>query len=266
MKGASKMEIKQTYKYFIKENFTNLGIIFLIVAGVNLLTGILILGFTTDIGSFGYILNKVTPSFSVVTLIMLIYVFSTFNSSMLIGNQFGRTRLSVLFANLLSLLTIVVTISFLASIAGIAYISNGGIVLTLYKGQISNGSLFIKEFFWVFTSLINTVAVGTFVVAIWSRVKPIVRLIIFVGIPVVFIMLIPRIIMAMRMGTSSFEDFLISLFKFFGYSSSFNGLFNSQLEINILRNTLTETLLISLPLFVLAYFITRKSTYNNKKS
>jgi hypothetical protein len=266
MKEVSRMEIKQSYKYFIKENSTNLGIIFLIVVGVNLLTGILILGFTSDIGSVGYLLNKVTPSFSVVTLIMLIYAITTFNSSMLVGNQFGRTRLTVLLANSFSMLTIIVGISLVASIAGITYISSGGLVLSLYKGQVSNGSLFVKEFFWLFTSLINTVAVGTFVMAIWSRIKPIVRLIVFVGIPVVFIMLIPRIILVMRMGTSNFENFLLGLFKFFGYSSSFNGLFNSQLEINVLRNTLTETLLISLPLFILAYFITRKSTYNNKKS
>jgi hypothetical protein len=251
------MKIKEPYKFLTKDNFLNIGFILLIVFVVNILVSILIMGFTKDGGGFVYLMNQVTPNLSVVIIIMFIYSMATYKSMMSIGNQFGRTRLSMMMANTLSMITLILALALFASFAGVSYITEGGIVLSRYKGVVSNGNLFIKEFFWIFTSLFNTYAVGTFISSIWNRVKPLIRLIIFVGIPVLMAMLIPKIVMSMKMNDGIFINFFLQIGKFFGYTES---------GINILQNTITTTVIISLPLLLLSYLIARRSTLNDKKN
>lgn len=260
------MKIKESYKYFTSSNFINIGFILLIIIAVNLFSGLLIQGFTNEGRGFMYLLNKLTPNLPTFVLVIFIYSMVMFRSSMAIGNQFGRTRLTSILADTFSMLTIIIGIAFLVSLASVTYLTDGGIVINLYEGTVSKFNLFIKEFFWAFTFIFNAYAIGTFIAAIWNRVKPMVRLIIFVGIPVSLSILIPRIYLGMRISDGAIEAFLIKISTFFGYSSLINNPDYSHFGINIFQNTITTTFVISIPLIILSYLLLRKSTLNDRKT
>jgi hypothetical protein len=250
------MKINEPYKFLTYDNFKTFGFVMLIVVAVNLIGGIGILLFSNETISFGFLLNQLTPSLETVTVIVFVYSIVTYKSSLSIGNQFGRTRLSMMISNTLSMATLILAIAFIASFASVAYLYEGGRVISLYKGVDSNGNLFIKEFFWIFTSLLNIFAIGIFISSIWNRVKPIVRLILFVGIPVLLVMFITRIVMSLKMNNEVIINFFLQIAKFFGYSDS---------GINILQNTISMTFVVTLPFILLTYLIANRSTLNDKK-
>lgn len=251
------MKINEPYKFLTYDNIKNFGFIMLIVVAVNLIGGIAIVVLTKRIISLGFVLNQLTPSFETVTIIMFVYSMVTYKSSLSIGNQFGRTRLSMMIANTLSMITVILVVALIASFASVTYLTEGGRVISLYKGEVLNSNLFVKEFFWVFSSLFNTYAVGTFISSIWGRVKPVIRLIIFVGVPVLMAMFITKIVMSLKMNNGAIINIFPQFGKFFGYTN---------LGINILQNTISTTFVVSLPLILLAYLVARKSTLNDKKN
>ncbi len=260
------MKIKQTYKFLTYDNFKIIGFILLIVFGVNLLGGIIVVSFTKDSGGFVNLMNQVTPSFSVMTLVFFIYTLVWTKPSLSTANQFGRTRLSTMLSSALSMMTVIAAFALLASLAGVTYLTSGNEILDLYKGSIPNGELFIKDFFWIFSSLFNTYAVATFISSIWNRVRPRIRIFIFVGIPVLMAMLIPRIIVSTRITGSRIADISLKIANLFGYSSEMTGFGYTTFDINVLRNFLSTTFIISIPLLLLAYAISRRTTLNDKKN
>ncbi|MFA6865075.1 MAG: hypothetical protein WCS04_04705 [Sphaerochaetaceae bacterium] len=260
------MKIKQTYKFLTYDNFKTIGFIMLIVFGVNILGGIIVMSFTEVSGGFVKLMNDVTPSFSVMTLVFFIYTLALAKPILATGNQFGRTRLSTMLSSALSMMTVIAAFALLASLAGMTYLTSGNEILDLYKGSIPKGELFVKDFFWIFSSLFNTYAVASFIISIWNRVRPRIRALIFVGIPVLMAMLIPRIVLSTRITGSKIADISLRISNLFGYSSKFGGFGYSTYDINVLRNFLSTTFIISIPLLLLAYAISRRTTLNDKKN
>lgn len=253
------MLIKQPYKFYIKENSVNIGTILLIVIVVNIFAGFLMLSFSSDRGSFLYLLNIATPSLNLINVIILVYAFTTFKSSLSIANQFGITRYSSMISNTLSVVTLIASISLFAAFASITYIESGSEVFNLYNNVVSKSNLFIKEFFWVFSSLFNKFAIGTFIIAVWNRLKPTFRLVLFIGFPVLLFMILKRILLSIRMNTSEFVNNIAGVLNFFGYSNPVNGIFSSNMIINVFQNVIAVTFVITIPLLLLSMLISRKT-------
>lgn len=248
------MDIIPSYKYLMKNWVKYLGITFAIIFGINLITNILALvvfgeNFTVED------LYGIIPFASPFILTIIIYIFGIFTKdSLLMGNQFGKSRNTMYTSHLMMLITLSVFCSLLLFCTDLIFnvqqrfFSDTYVKLPrlIYASYHALQALFAM---YIATTL------SMFISALWNRLNKLYRVVVFVGLPVLFVIAIPKIIINTLTTYEAKIRFLQSFLNFFGISQS---------RISYPRLYLTSLIYV-VPLFVIAYLALQKAPLYGKK-
>ncbi len=261
------MDIKKTYSYFLKDYLKTTGIVYLVFAGVT----ILMVFFALIIGE-SFALSDVKdliPNYFIVGLISFIVSIIFSRNSDLICNQFGKSRETAFFSNILVFLSLAVIFAFLFSILKTLFfryeysdymrireftVSWMGPARE-YSIQYANKlSFFLYNFTYYSYIAFAFSAVGIFVYSLWVRLEKLYRWIVFLFIPIGITFIIPRFVLLGMNNPNRIMNFFNKLTRFFGLENGFS-----------YQYVLVSSLVFILPLLIISYFIMRKKPLYGKK-
>lgn len=250
------MKIKQPFNYILKES----GKIYALVIGinflVNLLAGIIFIIFFNVPFHLLSVLREAIPSYGTMLLILFIVSWIYYVLNLYLGNQLGRTRATMFFATILAFLTIISLVALFYAIGGISFYRNKD-MLDMINPNLPNGKIFIETFIFVLISFINIFSLSLFFSSIWVRTKTITKFIIFIIIPLLLGISIPRLVYNSTGSYQKLIDVIYSVVQFFGYGDEY---------VNIARMSITNLLFIIIPILAFSYFVSNTIELKSKKN
>ena len=250
------MKIKEPYMFIVKQNGKRYSLIMGTLFLAALLFSIIFSTVFSTQTSFISMIEDSFPSLQTFSLILFIFSWISYLSNMYLGNQLGRSRTTMFISSILSYSTIILIVSLLFALAGISFYHDSEII-QLFGLSDRKGVLFIKEFLWVFTSLLNMYALSQFICAIWARTTAIMKVVIFIVIPVFLSISIPKIIFSYSGSYEILQKLYVSISNFFGYANN---------SIQIGRVSITTIFVIVVPLLVFSYLLSRGLEFKSKKT
>lgn len=265
------MDIKKTYSYFLKDYFKTTGIVYLVFSGVTLLIAIL----SVMLGEH-FALNDIRdliPNYFIVGLVTFIVSIIFNRNSDLISNQFGRSRETAFFSNLLVFLSLAIVFAFIFSLLKMIFfqaelddfmryksyfssfrINDKELMVGAYAKYANRGTLFLYNLTYYSYIAFAFSVVATFVYSLWVRLEVFYRWVVFLFVPIGISFIIPRFVIMGMNDPNRIMIIVDKITRFFGLQNGFS-----------YQYVLVSTLVILIPLLIVSFFIMRKKPLYGKK-
>ncbi len=266
------MDIKKTYSYFLNENIKSTGIVYSIVVGATILIFILALFLGEPFVASDLI--DLIPNYFTVLIVAFIFGIVSNRNMDLACNQFGKSRKTAYYSNILVLFSTSLIAAFLFStLKSFFYMVEYNSYMQLRDNFTSFGS-YNKELFigsnvqyvsrfayWLYHFSYYTyvsifaISLGVFIYSLWVRLEKLYRWIVFLLIPLILAYLVPKFIIHFLSDSNSTMSFINRFINFFGLQNGFSYKF-----------IFVSTVSVIIPLLIIAYFIMlKKPLYGKKK-
>jgi len=209
------------------------------------------------------------PNYFIVGLISFIVSIIFSRNSDLICNQFGKSRETSFFSNILVFLSLAIIFALLFSILKMFFfryeysdymrirefrVSWMGAGNDYPIQFASKGSFFLYNFAYYSYIAFAFSVVGIFVYSLWVRLEKLYRWIVFLFIPIGITFIIPRFVLLGINNPNRIMNFFEKLIRFFGLENGFS-----------YKYIFISTIVFLIPLLIISYFIMRKKPLYGKK-